>query len=323
MIEVLEVGLKEMRNTNLTYSYWYVTGMCNYECDYCDIFHNEQIQKWSLKQNIIDFFNYLGTQRKQKVLLYGGEPTLDPDFPRIIKGLNDYVRIFTNLSKDIDYWKEIANIRDDMTISISYHMDKTEPNVLLEKVIYLVEQTKLKVRVKIMGDSRKKEFCMSQYELFKNLYKNNPRYECYFDLVFPNGQGNIGAEWLDEDMDWFLPLQDYQTLYLKYKEDGVIKERETSWNEMRATLLESNHYYHCMAGVNTMFVNSNGDVYLCKSHKETPLFNVEDDYKSIQIPQDGITCDYMGFCCETEIPKRLVCRRKVGEQTKVIRNMLL
>ena len=47
MIEVLEVGMKEMRdNTNLTYSYWYVTGLCNYECDYCDIFHDESRLHW-------------------------------------------------------------------------------------------------------------------------------------------------------------------------------------------------------------------------------------------------------------------------------------
>jgi len=35
-----------------------------------------------------------------------------------------------------------------------------------------------------------------------------------------------------------------------------------------------------------------------------------------------MVCNYMGFCCETEIPKKLVCRRKVGEETKNIRNLL-
>jgi MoaA/NifB/PqqE/SkfB family radical SAM enzyme len=320
MIEILEVGLKEMRdNSDLTYSYWYVTGLCNYECDYCDIFHDEKIQEWELKQNIIDFFNYWGTQKKQKVLLYGGEPTLDPDFPKIIKSLNDYVRIFTNLSQGIGYWKELLKIRQDMTISASLHIHKCQTDIFMEKVKYLVEETDVKVRVKIMGDSRHKKESIRLYKTFKELYKTE-KYECYIDLVFPNSQGDIGAQWKDKDMNWFLNFQDFQTLYLKYREDGVIKERETSWNEMRATMLESNHYYYCMAGANTIFVNSNGDVYPCKSHKETPLFNVQDDYKSV--PQ-GLTCNYMGFCCETEIPKKLVCRRKVGEGTKNIRNMLL
>jgi MoaA/NifB/PqqE/SkfB family radical SAM enzyme len=320
-MEVLEVGLKEMKdNPDLTYSYWYVTGLCNYECDYCDIFHDEQIQDWSLKQSIIDFFNYWGTQKKQKVLLYGGEPTLDPDFPKIIEGLNDYVRIFTNLSQGLAYWKELLQIRQDMTISISLHIHKCQPDVLMEKVKFLVEETDAKVRVKIMADSRYKEESIRLYKVFKNLYKTE-RYECYIDLVFPNSEGDIGAQWKDKDMDWFLDFQDFQTLYLKYKENGIVKERETSWNEMRATMLPSNHYYYCMAGSNTIFVDSNGDVYPCKSHKEVPMFNVQDDYKSCTAPE-GMVCNYMGFCCETEIPKKLVCRRRVGEDSKNIRNIL-
>jgi len=322
-MEILEVGLKEMRNNpNLTYSYWYVTGICNYECDYCDIFHDEQIQEWETKEKIVEFFNWLGTKKQQKVLLYGGEPTIDPDFPKIIEGLNDYVRVFTNLSKPLDYWKDIIKIRNDMTVSISYHIHKCNDTEFLKKIKFLVEESDVnKVRVKIMGDSRYIQESQDLFSFYKKLY-DDKRYECYIDLVFPNTQGDIGAQWKDKDMDWFLALQDFQTLYLKYKDnDGVVKERETSWNEMRATMLPSNHYYYCMAGTNTIFVNSNGDVYPCKSHKEVPLYNVYDDYKECDIP-NGMVCNYMGFCCETEIPKKLVCRRKVGEETKNIRNLL-
>jgi len=325
MIEVLEVGLKEMRNnSNLTYSYWYVTGLCNYECHYCDIFHDEKVQEWHLKKDIVDFFNYWGTVKQQKVLLYGGEPTLDPDFPKIIEGLNDYIRVFTNLYRGVEYWKDIVSIRKDLTVSISYHIHKVNHEEFLKKVEYLVEESEVNmIRVKIMGDSRYRQESIDKYNFFKGLWKNEPRYECYIDLVFPNSEGNIGAEWIEEDIDWFLPIQDYQTLYLKYKENGKIKERETSWNEMRATMLEYNHYYHCMAGVNTLFVNSDGNVYLCKSHNTTPLFSVQDDYKSLEISQKGMICSYMGFCCETEIPKRLVCKRRITNETKNIRSVLI
>ena len=318
MIEILEVGLKEMRdNPDLTYSYWYLTGQCNYKCDYCDIYKDENIQSWQVKKKIIEFFNYWGKNKQQKVLLYGGEPTLDPDLPKIIEGLDDYVRIFTNFSKDIEYWKDIVSIRNDMTISISYHYSNTN-NASADKLLYLVQDTKIKVRLKIMADSRDIKKANELYNEFNKF--ESPRYECYMDIVMPNSQGNIGAQWEDKDMSWFLALQDHQTLYLKYnKEDGVIKEREISWNEMRF-MIESNHYYYCMAGTNTLYVDSNGDVFPCKSHKEYPLFNIVNDEYS-EIPR-GMVCNYMGFCCETEIPKRLVCRRKVGEGIKNIRNLL-
>lgn len=325
MIEVLEVGLKEMKdNPDLTYSYWYLTGKCNYRCDYCDIYKDEIIQPWEVKKKIIDFFNYWGKKKQQKVLLYGGEPTLDPDLPKILASLDDYVRLFTNLSKDIDYWKYIDSIRDDITISISYHYSNTIDDIsMMEKVLFLIQESKkiTKIRLKIMADSRNIEKAIELFNKYNKL--KSPKYECYMDIVMPNSQGDIGAQWKDKDMDWFLALQDHQTLYLKYKENGIVKERDTSWNEMRVTMLESNHYYHCMAGTNTLYVDSNGDVFPCKSHTNHRLFNiVEDGYEGCEIPR-GMVCNYMGFCCETEIPKRLVCRRKVGEQTKNIRNKLL
>ncbi len=320
MVEVLEVGLKEMRdNPNLIYSYWYVTGSCNYKCDYCDVYRDEQIQEWEIKKNIIDYLNYLGSKKQLKILLYGGEPTIDPDLPKIVECLNSYIRVFTNLSKGLHYWEELTDIRKDMTISASYHIHKCQPDVFLEKINYLVEKSEVnKVRVKIMGDSRYIDESIRLYSFYKGLY-NDPRYECYIDLVFPNSEGDIGAQWQDKDMEWFLSLQDFQTLYLVYRENGEIKERETSWNEMRTTMMESDHYYHCMAGVNILYIKSNGDVCLCKSRLDEPLFNVKDEF---HIPQKGITCNYMGFCCETEFPKKLLCRRKVGGQTKNIRNML-
>jgi len=319
MIEVLEVGLKEMMdNPDLVYVYWYVTGACNYECDYCDIFRKD-IQKWETKQNIINYLNYIGSKKNLKILLYGGEPTIDKDFPKIIEALNDDIKIFTNLSKSLSYWKSIIDIRQDITISVSLHIHKYQPDTFMEKIQYLVEETNAKVRVKIMGDSRYKEDSIRLYNTFKNLY-DDPMYECYFDLILPNGEGDIGADWTKEDMDWFLPLQDYKTLYLKYKEDGIIKEKEVSWNEMRTQMIESNHYYHCMSGINFLYIKSNGDVCLCKNRQDKPLFNVKDKF---HIPKEGRVCDYMGFCCQTEIPKKLVCRRKVGEQTKNIKNKLL
>ncbi len=319
MIEVLEVGLKEMMNNpNLIYVYWDVTGLCNYECDYCDVFRNEQTQDWETKQNIINYLNYLNAHKDLKVLLYGGEPTIDPDFPKIIKNLMGYIRIFTNLSKGLAYWKEITDIRQDMTISASYHINKCQPDVFLEKIMFLMEKTKVKVRVKMMADSRHVEESLEKYKLFKNLYSDS-RYECYMDLVLGNSEGVTGAKWKDSDMDWFLPLQEYKTIYLKYKEDDVVKEKEIAWNDMRNTLIESNHYYECMAGVNLLYIESNGDVSLCKSNRHKPLFNVKDEFL---IPKEGVVCDFMGFCCEVEFPKKLICRRKVGEQTKVIRNKL-
>lgn len=318
-MEILEVGLKEMRdNPNLIYVYWYLTGACNYECDYCDVYNNDKFEDWNIKESIVDYLNWLGSKKICKPLIYGGEPTMDQDLPRILKILKDSPRLFTNLSRDLDYWKELTNVRQDMTISASYHIHKCKQEAFVEKVSWLMSNTDVKVRVKIMADSRFKEETINIYKDFKKLY-DNPRYECYLDIVYPNSVGDIGAEWIEKDLDWFLPEQRYKTLYLRYKEGGEEKEKETSWNEMRTQMIETNHYYQCMAGVNLLYIKSNGDVCLCKSRLGTPIFNTAYVWK---IPQEGIVCDYMGFCCETEYPKKLVCRRKVSAETKNIKNLL-
>lgn len=318
-MEILEVGLKEMRdNPDLIYVYWYVTGNCNYACDYCDVFKEEPIQDWNTKESIIDYLNWLGSKKTCKPLLYGGEPTLDPDFPKILEKLNDSPRIFTNLSKGLQYWKDITKIRQDMTISASLHIHKCQTDVFMEKVIWLMDNTDVKVRVKVMADSRYKDETIRIYSTFKKLY-SDPRYECYMDIVYPNSEGDIGAVWGEDDLDWFLPVQEYKTLYLVYREGNEIKEKEVSWNEMRTQMIETEHYYHCMAGVNLLYIKSDGGVCLCKSRLDTPIFNTRYFWK---IPQEGIVCDYMGFCCEVEYPKKLVCRRKTGAKTQNLKNLL-
>ena len=131
-VEVLKIGLKDMLNEpTVMYSYWFITGRCNYNCDYCDIYGNEVVD-WEVKQKIIEFLNYMDTIRKHKVLLYGGEPTIDPDFLKVVSELKSYIRLFTNLSQDLSFLKELIDIRNDMTISISYHLSKVNKKEFLD-----------------------------------------------------------------------------------------------------------------------------------------------------------------------------------------------
>jgi len=325
MTEILEVGLKEMLDNPLTmFTYWFVTGKCNFKCDYCDVYDNK-IEPWSTKEKIIEFLNYFGTIRNHKVLLYGGEPTLDPDFFKIVKNIEDDIRLFTNLSQPIDFLIRLADIRKDITVSVSYHLQKADYHDILRKITFLCEHHFKKVRLKIMADSRFKDESINLYNTFKTLdvFDN---FEIYIDLVMPNSQGNLGAEWSKDDLEWFLPIQDHKTLRLKYLEDGIVKTKDVSWNEMRTTMLDSNNYYRCGAGgKNLLYIDSNSDVLPCKSHL-TPLFNlVEDNFRDNldKISNDGIICSHMGFCCETDFPKKLVCKRRVSKQRKNIRNRLL
>ena len=324
MIEVLEIGIKEMLDDPSTlFSYWFVTGICNYKCDYCDVYHKEKIFPWTTKERIVEFLNYMGTIRNQKVLLYGGEPTLDPDFFKIVGNLNSYIRLFTNFSRNLDFFKRLLDIRNNMTISISYHISHADIDETIKKLNFLIDNNVAKIRLKIMGDSRIRDKVKETYKLFKSFDKD---VEVYLDLVLSNGSGDIGAHWTPKDLEWFLPMQNHETLRLTYKEDHIVKVRDVSWNEMATTMIDSNNYYRCGAGGrNLLFINSNGDVLPCKSHL-TPLFNLDkDNFRDNldKISDKGMICSHMGFCCETDFPKTLVCRRRIGEQTKNIRNVLL
>lgn len=93
---------------------------CNLKCPYC--FANDCIQeeKYSIsKQQLNKILNFIQKTPTEKIGIIGGEPTLHPNFPELIKELNTYVKnndsgwvLFSNgieLYKYVDLFKNNKN----------------------------------------------------------------------------------------------------------------------------------------------------------------------------------------------------------------------
>jgi organic radical activating enzyme len=127
--------------------YWLLTDFCNFKCNYCPedlhsgkyatgvtpgVVTDDQIKKFVSRLNSDEF-----ADKRLNIRLGGGEPTLHPMFPYIVKELRSpttYVGVTTNGSRGIDWWKEILPL-DHITISLHPEFTKIDKINELAEVI--------------------------------------------------------------------------------------------------------------------------------------------------------------------------------------------
>ena len=122
---------------------WVVTEHCSGGCPYCVYKNNQKVISRSFRDSLpaIEFFNYMNNIKQGLCLtLIGGEPTLHPDFIKIISSLKiSKINIFTNLQRDMSFWKYLVNSEIKFNILTSYHHHKTDFNSYFEKIKYLYD----------------------------------------------------------------------------------------------------------------------------------------------------------------------------------------
>jgi len=107
-----------------------ITNDCNQKCEYC-IANTPNIKnKYYINKEYIKFlFKYLkknNFDRKFRINLLGGEPTLHTELNDIIDSIkynysNNIIKLFTNGSQSIDYYKNMIHKYNNLTFDISYH----------------------------------------------------------------------------------------------------------------------------------------------------------------------------------------------------------
>lgn len=116
-------------------TFWYINSKCNYSCSYCinnfarDFSgENKLIPEVKIEQTCKNILS-INADTYEFVLL-GGEPTIYPDLPGVIKILKKnfkerliIVDITTNGSRDVNYFKKFEDFKDFLIIRISIHME--------------------------------------------------------------------------------------------------------------------------------------------------------------------------------------------------------
>ncbi len=149
--------------------YAYLTFGCNLDCDYCTTKHNppenksksypiEKGEKW------IEAINRIG----KDVIFTGGEPTLHPDFIKIIKNINEkiLISVYTNFCWSDEFTQRYINeITRPVRFYGSYHYSSGKPEKVI-KVINKLREKNLMEGVIHMVDPHDDDFFKKVKEKF-------------------------------------------------------------------------------------------------------------------------------------------------------------
>lgn len=183
------------------YVHWDITTMCNYQCNYCyaekHYSDRDSWQKEASNKDIDLIIKSLSLSTLPVFLgLLGGEPTTSRNYEYIIHQvqqkilpLNDRNRLYitTNLSKNLEYWKQHPKINNTFILA-SFHPEhnttKESIEIFIEKLLYLRKY--FKVKVNIMLDPNYDNINFMWEELILK-HKLNKYVIIHPHIIYPNG----------------------------------------------------------------------------------------------------------------------------------------
>jgi len=280
---------------------WEINTLCNYACDYCDLYGKEI----SINQDkVVDFINYVGTIKNVKLTLFGGEPTLHPEILPVLKKLDVLVEMYTNLSKNISFYKEVIRIKPDIELETSFHPSKEKFDIFYSKVEQLANEV-TKLEIVYMLDTNYSTY-REDYLKLKKL--RSDKVSTIISKVEYLDQKKLS----EEDEAWYLQEQHGNDLILNYIEKGEVKSKETISNYLFANNLNRFKYFMCGCGVYNLFISYEGIVYPCLDYRRKkldPYFdivkdNFEKEFK--EISTRGIVCKIDSCSSELGVPKKRI-----------------
>lgn len=125
---------------------WNLGKRCNFNCSYCDEFTHDNFSphmSFEVAKKTIDKIVDKLPGRRFKMNLTGGEPTVNPEFEKILDYMyqkNIAVGVTTNGSRTYDFYAK--NLHKLSSIIFSYHMEYHKRKVLPENIVRLYELSK-------------------------------------------------------------------------------------------------------------------------------------------------------------------------------------
>jgi len=120
---------------------WNMGKRCNFNCSYCDEWTHDNSSphmSFEVAKRTIDKIIDKLPGRKFKMNLTGGEPTVNPEFERILDYMYEngvHVGVTTNGSRTFEFYKR--NLHKLDSIIFSYHMEYHKRKVLPESIVDL------------------------------------------------------------------------------------------------------------------------------------------------------------------------------------------
>lgn len=271
---------------------WYLGSVCNYSCSYCIPEFHDGKQKFPDYGSFIRFINKIQEKypnEKIMITLIGGEVTLWKQFKSFLQEWKDnevYVRIISNGSRSIEWWKTVIDMLD--YIVISYHTEFASEEHITEllKLINKKGHLSFMIPPKVFDESVKIARRISKnsqaFVIPKFLRKN------FSSELYPYTQEQldffkkppIGSNFLDQGRFR------YQGLEMQTSDGKIIH-----WSNARKIFLNKLNIWKgwkCWGGLDAFFVDWGGDICVgqCRRGK---FANINDE--EYELPNEPFICD--------------------------------
>jgi len=183
-------GLESIMRIN-----WHMLDWCNYQCKYCSA-GNAVTKDFANQERITKQHKIISSRLKLidvpfEICLTGGEPTLHPNLKEIIYALDknknlEKIFLFTNLSRSVNYFKELQSVSHKLIMHGSYH-----PDYYTSEFLDKCKQLKCEVHVSLLDD---KSYWDDTEQFIKDLIDNNIDYRLNVLSTAPNWKPNYPKE---------------------------------------------------------------------------------------------------------------------------------
>lgn len=222
---------------------WTIVEHCNYRCAYCST--NSPVTSPKVCSNYKDIIKYLNDCNLGYTKLYGGEPTLHPNFFDLVSLFKSKIGMYTNLHKSMSFFKELLDINkiNDLNVSCHYNCIK-DIDTYIEKLQYLMHYVPLYVNVLLENKNTNDiiklytylsnnltpncRVTLSKVVGIKSYYTEDiTRYSCYLnktqyiDIIRDGNLNTISEyEFTDDNIDTYNFICDMRKYFLSLDLEG-------------------------------------------------------------------------------------------------------
>lgn len=289
----------------------YIIDSCNYNCEYC---YND-FPRTNIKLDLNKLYVFIkdiliDTYKKDYIWLelIGGEPTLHPDLldfcQKISKLNNIYTTIYTNFSKEVDFYNTLLDIDSRISLILSWHSSnktfKDKLNLIPKKYI------QNNITVSVIYEHNNISGALNIFDYVKNTY--NDIKELAFPLIEDNKR-YCSLKYTDDNIiEYNKRLQfvkDKTNIKLVFndKSSEIVNQHYFITNEENKIFTR----WLCYAGTDFCFIYFNGDICPCDGYKnKIKLGNLYSSNISKIKFNKKIFCEVKYCPCVFDVRKKLV-----------------
>lgn len=249
--------------TNYRVLRWDIIEACNYKCDYCikDVYYKKK--RYIPYKDAINWINVTlkNVEKPVIVQLFGGEPTLHPNFWEICNSLQVPFGLYTNLSQSIDFYDKLCEIQNFIYMICSLHYSQeTDVTNFYSKIERLLQKN-IMLNIAVFLENKNLEKIEKSFLTLKEIVQDGGCVYFNNETTDSNYYRNIDISYFNKYM---LPEQKMSILYNDNTREEITELdatmlRLTNKLNLRGFVCECNKY-------GNFILDTDGSLYTCVSN---------------------------------------------------------